>query len=324
MIGGGDDGAASQRDVGEPGEVVVAVGPGLAALEAAEGVVLVVEAVDLGELLEDVPIALLGSVPGFEVSQGLVFGEEGRKRAFLEGDDEVPPVALAEGEDCLIGVEGIEEQEAWEARVAGVEFGGEPPEGLQFAVLLRGARVAVLDEHGGEREGEPVGGHKLCLQDVVEVERFAVGGLLGEAMRAMALSEEQLPSPVHSHRGCPEDPPPVEGLHADEPLGHGRGEFLKRLRRERLEVVDDGVVVGRHRNRGLGHRVEVGHEGLRLRLQAQLPPGPQAQEEHLDRRPHERLLGIVELVRVAAVWEGPYLPGKVRQEVPQRPGEGVP
>jgi hypothetical protein len=144
----------------------------------------VVEVVDPGEALHEVPLPVLGTVAGFEVAESLVFGEEGGEGAWLEGDNEAPAAGLAEGEDGLIGVEGIQQEDEAEAGIAGVELLGEPGEGLEFAVLLGGPRVAVLDELGPEREGEAVGGDELGLQDVVVVERFAVGGLLREAVRA--------------------------------------------------------------------------------------------------------------------------------------------
>jgi hypothetical protein len=200
----------------------------------------------------------------------------------------------------------------------------QPGKRLEFTVLLGGLGVAVLDEFGPQRVGEAVGGDELGFQNMMEIEGFAVGGLLREAEGAVAFAVEVLPGPVDGHGEAPEDPPGVQGLHPNEALGDLGGEFREGGRIERLQVVDDGIVVRGGLGRGAGDGVEVGDEGGRVRLEAELPPGAQTQEEDRDGGPDQVRLGIVHVVRVAMIGETLDLPRQVRHKMADRLGEHGP
>ena len=101
-----------------------AVGALLAALEGRQGVALVVEVVDPGEVLEDRAVAVFGPLAWGEVAEGLELGEQVGQGAFLEGDDEAPAVASALVEDGPASVEAVEEGDEAEAGEAGLELGG--------------------------------------------------------------------------------------------------------------------------------------------------------------------------------------------------------
>jgi len=99
------------------------------------------------------------------------------------------------------------------------------------------------------------------------------------------------------------------------------GEFREGFRLERLEIVDDGVVVRGRLHGGAGHGIEVGDEGGRFGLEAELPPGPQSQEEDRDGGPDEILFGIEHVLCFALVREHPDDLRQVGHEMAERLGE---
>ena len=99
------------------------------------------------------------------------------------------------------------------------------------------------------------------------------------------------------------------------------GEFREGFRLERLEIVDDGVVVRGRLHGGAGHGIEVGDEGGRFGLEAELPPGPQSQEEDRDGGPDEIRFGIEHVLCFALVREHPDDLRQVGHEMAERLGE---
>ena len=78
----------------------------------------------------------------------------------------------------------------------------------------------------------------------MEVEGFAVGGLLREAELAVARAAEVLPGPIDGPGVGPEDPPRVEGLPPDEALGDVGGEFREGAWLERLTWQSEAATNG--------------------------------------------------------------------------------
>jgi len=202
-----------------------------------------------------------------------------------------------------------------------LSLGGQPREGLELAVLLGGVGVVVLDELGAQGEGEAVGRDQLGFQDVVEVEGLAARGLLGETVRAMTAPEEQLAGAVEGHQDPFVESPAVEGLHPDQAADDVDRQVLEGLGGHPLEVVDDRVVVGRRLTVGLGQRVEVGDEGLRVGLEAELPARAQPQQRDGDARPDQGLLRVDDPVGGPCIGQRREDCRQLRQEVPHRLGQ---
>jgi hypothetical protein len=74
----------------------------------------------------------------------------------------------------------------------------------------------VLDELGGEGEGQTVGGDPLGLQDVMKVQDLAVWALSGQTMVAVTLPKEQLSGPIDRHEPSAVQPPAIQGLRPDQ------------------------------------------------------------------------------------------------------------
>lgn len=129
-------------------------------------------------------------------------------------------------------------------------------------------------------------------------------------MRAVALPKEELTSAVHGDKKRSPYTPVVEGFHSDQSPYHVNRQAFKVLGLDHLEVMHDGVVVGKDLHATAGQRIEIGHKGRTLVLESKLPPGLQSQKEYRHGRAHQRLLGIIGLTLTTRVGE---LPQKARQ-----------
>ena len=136
-------------------------------------------------------------------------------------------------------------------------------------------------------------------------------------MGAMTLAKEELTGPVYGDKKRSPYTPAVEGFHSDQTPYDVNGQAFKVLGLDHLEVVDDGVVVGRALHATAGQRIEIGRKGRTAVLESKLPSGLQSQKEYRHPRPHQCLLGIIPLTLTTRVGELPQKTRQTRQKMPE-------
>ena len=237
------------REVGDPGEEVLLEAVGLPALESPQQV-LSPFAVHEGQLVHP-PVGLLTALPGLvdldvpraQLAQGLVLLPDGRQATFLEDDDILPVVLLADVYHRPFGVQSVQEKAQAQLGEVLLESLGQPVEGFQLAVLLGGVGVGVLDELRAHGDRQPLGRDQLGLQDVVVVVGRALDGLF-QAMRAVAFSELQLPRAVQDDQEVSHQPAGVEDLHPHQAEHHLAAQAGELGGRDVAEEVVERVVMG--------------------------------------------------------------------------------
>jgi hypothetical protein len=261
------------------------------------------------------------AVLGTQFQQGLVVLPDGWQTAFLERDEVLPMVILAGLEDGSLGIEPIQAQAQEQLGEVLLEPRGQTKERLQFAVLLGGPRIGVLDELGADRDRQPRGGDQLGLQDGMEVLRLVLHGP-GEAVFTMPLAEVQLPGAVHDHQEVPQQPAVVQGLHADQSPDHRAAQAIQGRRGHVAQEVIEGVAVGQGLLVAAAEAIEVRQRLGAVQLEPRLPARAHLQQEHHQSHDQQEPPVIGDLVLVAGVGHlrqpGPMLRPEVSQGLPQR------
>jgi hypothetical protein len=157
------------------------------------------------------------AILGLKRPEGLKLAAEKRNSLF-EHEHKAPPETLAQGKDRPLGVKAVGGHGDREAGKAPLEPDGQPVEGLQFAVLLVGPGIDILDEFGHQREDESSAGHQLGLQDRVIIAGDPVPGL-SQAMGTVTLFKGEHAGAVNSdHVVAIQQTLAVKRLFADHPL----------------------------------------------------------------------------------------------------------
>ena len=86
----------------------------------------------------------------------------------------MPVIFFAEVEDALAGVEGIAQKDDREPWEIGLQLRRQSGEGVEFAVLLFGIGLGVLDELGGDGKNQSARRDEFRFQDVVKVKKATV------------------------------------------------------------------------------------------------------------------------------------------------------
>jgi hypothetical protein len=223
-------------------------------------------------------------------------------------------VLPAQVEDRAVGVQGVQEEAQAQLGKVLVELPGQPREGLQFAVLLGGLGVGVLDELRTDGDRQPVRRDQFGLQDVVVVLGLPAHGPL-QAMGAMSAAKEQLPRAVEGHQEVCQQTPTVQDLHANEPVDHAAAKAGRFAGRQAAQEVVQGVAVGHAVLAAAGEAIEV-LQGLgAVQFKADLAAGPQFEEEDQQARPHQTPRRIGDPVRVARVAQAVQPGAQVGEEV---------
>ncbi len=152
-------------------------------------------------------------------------------------------------------------------------------ERLEFAALLGGLGIAVLDELAADGDGQPLGRHQLGLQDVVVILRLAVHDL-GQAVLAVLLTEVQLPGAVQDHQEVAEQPSLVQCLHANQAMDQLTAQAIQGRRRHVSQEVIQRVAVGDGVLAAAAEAVEVLQRLWAVQLEPHLPARAELQHEH--------------------------------------------
>ena len=231
LVGNGDDGLAVDRQIGQPSKGGFFAGGGSFLTEDGPQSPGAFLAVEVGQMLDPSINAArfvrqLGDkfLFGLKLQKGLKLLPQIRQAALLKGHDAMPMVFLTDGKGAAASVEGVEIQTEPQLGERGLEGGGQPVKGLEFAILLlclivgRGAAGRILDELAGQRERQPGGGQQLGFQHWMKVGDLARGMFLGQALRAVAVAETEIAGAVNGGHQIALEPEIVQGFHADEPL----------------------------------------------------------------------------------------------------------
>ena len=177
-----------------------------------------------------------------------------------------------------VGVQAVQAQAHQQLGEVLLEPRRQAGERLEFAVLLGGVGVGVLDELAADGDGQSVGRDQLGLQDVVVVLGLAVDGL-GQAVLAVPLAEVELPGAVQDHQEVAEQPSVVQGLHADQPADHVPAQVVQGRWRHVPQEVVQRVAVGDRLLAAAAEAVEVLQRLGAVQFESHLPSRAELQQE---------------------------------------------
>lgn len=321
------------RDVGHPEKADgLSVGIRAFAEKDVEEVAFIGDGIDPGVFVADVIEDAGETIFWGEWSEGVKLSCDGRERTFFERDDVFPAKAFAEGEDGLIGVEGVEEKAELGARKGLFESGQDPMEGFEFAILLIGRVGAVVagdvfDEFACDRESQSGSGEEFGLADGTIVEGLSVLGGLGETALGKGgrtISEKEMSGQVHADEiEFPEKAEVFETARLQKAPYQFGGKGPKVIETEAREIVVQSVSVGDEGQALSGEEFHALEERRRLQAEANLATRPEAGEKEKDSRPEKGGVGVGAEIRLSGIGDGAQAVGQPWKEAADHAAEEI-
>ena len=337
LVGNGDDGLPVDRHIGQPGKGCFFAGGGSFLTEDGPQCPRAFLAVEVRQMLDPSINAArfvrqLGGefLFGLKFQKGLKLLPQGGQAAFLKGHDAMPMVLLTDGKGAAASVEGVEVQTEPQLGEGGLEGGGQPVKGLEFAILFlflivsRGAAGRIFDELAGQRERQPRAREQLGFEHRMEVGDLARGVFLGQALRAVAVAETEIAGAVNGRHQIALEPEIVQGFHADEPLSV----LPEQLSESRAADMADKVVqsFGDRQSLlvGVGQQIQIVENGAFQIAQIVIGRAAAAQTQTKEQQPPpaEEAPVIIDQRLATRIGQLVQPGGQLREEVADRSDEG--
>jgi hypothetical protein len=337
LVGNGDDGLPGDRQIGQPGKGCFFASGGSFLTEDGPQSPGAFLAVDVRQMLDPSINAArfvrqLGGefLFGLKFQKGLKLLPQGGQAAFLKGHDAMPMVLLTDGKCAAASVEGVEVQTEPQLGEGGLEGGGQPVKGLEFAILFlflivgRGAAGRIFDELAGQRERQPRAGEQLGFEHRMEVGDLARGVFLGQALRAMAMAETEIAGAVNGGHNIALEPEIVQGFHADEPLSVFPEQVSESRAADMADKVVEGLGDGQSVLVGAGQKIEIVEDGAFQIAQVVIgrTPATQPQSEEQQSPPAQKAPVIFHQGLATSIGQLIQPGGQLREEVADGSDEG--
>lgn len=183
----------------------------------------------------------------------------------------------------------------------------------------------IFNELAGQREGQPRAGEQLGFEHRMEIGNLAGGVFLGQALRAVAMTETEIAGAVNGGDQVALETEIVQGFHAKEPLV----ELAQQLSESRAADMADKVVEGLgDRQRflvGAGQEVEIMESGAFQIAQVIIggAAAAQAQAKKQQAPPAEKAAVIIDQGLIASIGQPVQPGGQFRKKMADGAEEGA-